>query len=127
MTGQVKEDLLSRYGELGILIEKGHLKFSPGILRKSEFMTESKTIHFTDLKGDDQSIEIKKGQLFFTYCQVPVIYELGDRSFVEISYFNGKAVKNDSESLNKSESDSIFGRKGEIESLKVTVNRKILK
>jgi len=127
MTGQVKEDLLSRHGELGILIEKGHLKFSPGILRKSEFMTESKTIHFTDLKGDDQSIEIKKGQLFFTYCQVPVIYELGDRSFVEISYFNGKAVKNDSESLNKSESDSIFGRKGEIESLKVTVNRKILK
>ena len=127
MTGQVKEDLLSRYGELGILIEKGHLKFSPGILRKSEFMTESKTIHFTDLKGDDQSIEIKKGQLFFTYCQVPVIYELGDRSFVEISYFNGKAVKNDSESLNKSESNSIFSRKGEIESLKVTINRKILK
>ena len=56
-----------------------------------------------------------------------MVYELGDRSFVEIVYFNGKTVKNDSESLNKSESDSIFGRKGEIESLKVTVNREILK
>ena len=96
-------------------------------MRKSEFLTESKTIHFTNLKGDVQSIELKSGQLFFTYCQVPVVYELGDRSFVEIIYFNGKTVKNDIESLNKSESDSIFGRKGEIESLKVTVNREILK
>jgi hypothetical protein len=127
MTGQVKEDLLSRYGELGIIIEKGYLKFSPVLLRKTEFLTESKTIHFTNLKGDVQSIELKSDQLFFTYCQVPVVYELGDKSFVEIIYFNGKTVKNDSESLNKSESDSIFGRKGEIESLKVTVNREILK
>ena len=127
MTGQVKEDLLSRYGELGIIIEQGYLKFSPVLLRKSEFLTESKTKHFTNLKGDVQAIELKSGQLFFTYCQVPVVYELGDRSFVEIVYFNGKTVKNESESLNKSESDSIFGRKGEIESLKVTVNRQILK
>jgi hypothetical protein len=52
---------------------------------------------------------------------------LGDRSFVEIIYFNGKTVINDSESLNKSESESIFGRKGEIVRLKVKVDREILK
>jgi hypothetical protein len=127
MTGQVKEDLLSRYGELGIIIEHGHLKFSPNLLRKSEFMSESKTIHFTNLKRDIQAIDLQNGQLFFTYCQVPVVYELGDRSFVEIIYFNGKTVINDSESLNKSESESIFGRKGEIVRLKVKVDREILK
>ena len=38
MTGQVKEDVLARWGELGIVIEEGCLQFSPVLLRTSEFV-----------------------------------------------------------------------------------------
>jgi hypothetical protein len=35
MTGQVKEDILSRFGELGVVVEDGKLIFSPGLLKKN--------------------------------------------------------------------------------------------
>ncbi|MEP4883393.1 DUF4835 family protein [Maribacter dokdonensis] len=38
MTGQVKEDILSRIGELGIIVSKGILQFKPCLLRAEEFV-----------------------------------------------------------------------------------------
>jgi hypothetical protein len=127
MTGQVKEDLLSRLGELGIEIENGHLKFYPALLKKSEFLSAPKSVTFVDLNRENRSIELKKGQLFFTYCQVPVIYEIADKSHIEITFANDNVVNVNSLTLGKSESSAIFGRKGEIKSIKVFVDKNILK
>ena len=41
MTGQVKEDILSRIGELGAIVSKGVLSFSPGLLRGREFQADA--------------------------------------------------------------------------------------
>jgi hypothetical protein len=127
MTGQVKEDLLSRYGELGIEIEDGHLRFAPCLLRKSEFLNSSKTISYTTIKGYQKTLDLKSGQLFFTYCQIPVVYELSDSSSIEVSFESGKVLNVNSNTLDKDVSHSIFGRKGDISSLKVHVDQKILK
>ena len=34
MTGQVKEDILSSFGELGVFVKNGKLVFNPRLLRK---------------------------------------------------------------------------------------------
>ena len=46
MTGQVKEDVLSRFGELGVVVSEGKLGFNPRLLRKNEFLQESKLFHY---------------------------------------------------------------------------------
>ena len=38
MTGQVKEDIISRFGELGVRIKNGKLQFNPILLKKDEFL-----------------------------------------------------------------------------------------
>ncbi|MBC7556731.1 MAG: hypothetical protein H7195_07195, partial [Chryseobacterium sp.] len=47
MTGQVKEDLLARWGELGILVEEGCVKFDPFLLKKSNFLEEQNKFEIT--------------------------------------------------------------------------------
>ena len=47
MTGQVKEDVLSRIGELGVFVKEGKLNFSPKLLRESEFITTPQTFKYT--------------------------------------------------------------------------------
>ncbi len=127
MTGQVKEDLLSRMGELGIEIENGQLKFYPALLKKSEFLSAPKSVSFVDINRENRSIDLRNGQLFFTYCQVPVIYEIADKSHIEITFSNENIFNVNSLSLGKSESSAIFGRKGEIRMIKVFVDKNILK
>ena len=45
MTGQVKEDILCRLGELGVFINNGQIEFDPFLLKQSEFL--KKTIIFS--------------------------------------------------------------------------------
>lgn len=127
MTGQVKEDLLSRYGELGIEIENGHLKFNPTLLRSSEFLNDVKTVRYKDLSGKDKTIEIMKDQLYFTYCQVPVIYEVSDTNGIEIRYQNGQISTFTGQALNHEDSNSIFKRQGKIEKIKLLIDKISLK
>ena len=44
MTGQVKEDILSRFGELGVFVKEGRLFFNPCLLRKDEFLVAQKLL-----------------------------------------------------------------------------------
>ena len=74
MTGQVKEDILCRWGELGIVIEEGRIRFWPELLRRSEFAAEATEFHWLDHSGAKQTLPLAAGSLAFTYCQTPIIY-----------------------------------------------------
>ena len=84
MTGQVKEDLISRFGELGVHVSDGQLSFVPKILRKEEFLTASKTFNYITLDNQKASIALEEGTLAFTYCQVPVVYRLGESASITV-------------------------------------------
>ena len=49
MTGQVKEDIVSRFYELGFVVNNGKITFDPTILRKSEFIKEEKSFKYVNL------------------------------------------------------------------------------
>jgi len=127
MTGQVKEDLLSRWGELGLAIKDGEIHFLPNLLRKSEFLVISKEIYYTDINGHSNMLHLEKDQLFFTYCQVPIVYQKSDQSKIDIMFSNGHKENHLGTALSKKVSTSIFERKQEIKLIQVFINQNNLK
>ena len=81
MTGEVKEEILTRMGELGVRVRDGRLQFRPRLLRKSEFLRSKAVFEAIDVGGDRISIPLAPGTLAFTYCQVPVVYHLSSFTF----------------------------------------------
>ena len=127
MTGQVKEDILSRIGELGVFVIDGQLTFNPCMLRKDEFLEKDKSFKYITVDGESQSVNIVKNSLAFTYCQVPVIYKIADSDSIEVTYTDGNSEKYDGLSLNADISEKIFTRSAEVKHLWVNINPSILK
>lgn len=114
MTGQVKEDILSRFGELGIVVENGKLSFRPALLRKAEFLEAPGTFEYIDVHQQAQRISLDAGSLGFTYCQVPVIYRLDQVNSLEVRFEDGRSVNSTELSLDESTSQKVFERTGEV-------------
>jgi len=74
MTGQVKEEVLTRLGELGLRVEGGAVVLAPVLLRASEWTTAASTFRYRDVAGVPREIALEPGSLAFTFCQVPVVY-----------------------------------------------------
>ncbi|WP_299219079.1 hypothetical protein [uncultured Aquimarina sp.] len=127
MTGQVKEDILSRLGELGVTVKNSELQFNPCLLRIGEFLKDPKMFHYVDVNQNEKQLQLYKHELAFTYCQVPIVYSLSGENSVEITYINDSIISHTSLSLEASISQKLFERTGEIESIKVNIEKTILK
>lgn len=127
MTGQVKEDILSRFGELGVMLNDGKLAFRPYLLRKDEFFSEAKTRRFVDIEHNPQEIHVEKGSLCFSICQIPVIYSIADNSTIEIHYNTGEYRSFEGMEVPLDISTSIFQRRGDVNRIHVFVKESILK
>lgn len=119
MTGQVKEDILVRFMELGVSVKDGRLAFNPDILKQHEFLNEDKTITHLTTDGEKKSIELEPGQLCFSVCQVPVIYSISDKKEVTVKYTNGNSVKVEGNELDRDLSAEIFSRNPDVEKIEV--------
>lgn len=127
MTGQVKEDILSRIGELGVFVKDGQLTFYPCLLRQNEFLTDNKTYDYVDVNKTWKQIDLEAGELAFTYCQIPMIYKLDKTNSVEVVYKDGSSASFDGLTLNTETSDKVFSRSGVVEKIRVRLNKSILK
>ena len=127
MTGQVKEDILSRYGELGIRVNKGQLYFKPSLLRKEEFVKTAKNFEYLDLSSIKKQIELTENMLAFTYCQVPVVYQMADKDALEVHFSNGEKQLFPNLTIDKSTSELIFKRTGEVACIYAYINKDQLK
>ena len=127
MTGQVKEDIVSRFGELGVGVKNGQLHFAPVLLRKIEFLEEAKTFEYVDVHQESRQLPIEKGSLCFTYCQVPVVYTLAGENRLSLTHKNGATTTLDDLMLDKENSGKIFERTGEVVQITVHINPSILK
>jgi hypothetical protein len=126
MTGQVKEDIISRFGELGVFVKDGQLSFEPTILRKSEFLTKKQSFHYIDVQGKSIELPLEEKSLCFTYCQVPVVYKLANENSLEIISSNGISTFKKL-NLDTTLSQKIFGRTGEIIRLDVHLKQENLR
>lgn len=126
MTGQVKEDIINRWAELGIIVKGGCLSFQPTILRRLEFLEEAATLSYYNHEGEACKIEAPANGMAFTYCQIPVVYIIGKKSGMKIQYSDGTTAKRNESTLGFLESKDVFKRTGKIASIWVTVEEKSL-
>lgn len=122
MTGQVKEDILCRMGELGIFVDNGKLQFSPVILKAGEFKGLPRTFKYVDVNGLGRELEIGLNEILFTYCQVPVIYSLSDTEQTEVILSEGAALKIEGITLDEESSREVFMRSGKVKGIRVHIS-----
>ncbi|MEM9648066.1 MAG: hypothetical protein AAF969_06265 [Bacteroidota bacterium] len=127
MTGQVKEDILSRFGELGIVTQAGKLGFNPYMLRRNEFLEASRTVQYTDVSGQKRQLLLDEGSLCFTYCQVPIVYKLAAKEGIVITDLDGNQSTYESLSLDTSQSQKLFQRTGDIAQISVNLKENRLR
>jgi len=120
MTGQVKEDVLNRWAELGVKVKEGQIHFEPLFLSDNEYLIDKGQFEYFTLKGSNEVVDIQKGELAFTYCQTLIVYRQGKGAAIELHYADGKKKKVEGQSLNTEDSDEIFTRSGNIKRLTVT-------
>ncbi|MEJ2516129.1 MAG: hypothetical protein P8102_13055 [Gammaproteobacteria bacterium] len=124
MTGQVKEEILTRAGELGLRVRGGVVRFEPALLRSREFRNAPGHLRYLDVDGAWQELAVPAGGLAFTWCQVPVVYRLHDRDApgVTIAYRGGEQRHGEALALSAEDSASLFRRDGRIRGITVNLS-----
>lgn len=114
LTGQVKEDVISRFGELGIHVKEGKICFNTSLMNHNDIMKHSGTFSYFLLEGKQENIELKPSQLAFTFCQVPVVYSFGEEEKITIIFKSGKSKEISGNVMDKDSSLKIFSRSREV-------------
>ncbi len=112
MTGQVKEDIIARFGELGVYVESGRLGFNPFLMNRDEILDKPRVFEYIDRNHQPRSLELDKGSLAFTLCQVPVVYTFGAAEGIVFTLDDGKEMRFDGHELDETHSQMVFSRSG---------------
>ncbi len=123
MTGQVKEEILTRQVELGVFVKDGQITFDPVLLRQEEFLTQPTSFEFIDLDGVSQQIKLPTGTLAFTVCQTPIIYHLGEKIGIQVHFADGIIEEISGTQLEIDISKHIFKRDRVISKIIVFLNQ----
>jgi hypothetical protein len=123
LTGQVKEDIISRLGEVGLLIKEGEIVFETALLNKEELLEKNQLFEYYSLSGESSQLSLTENQIGFTFCQVPVVYTFSDENCIKIFRKDEDIVELNGNSINKELSSMIFNRSGDILRLEVYINK----
>jgi hypothetical protein len=128
MTGQAKEEILTRFGELGVRVSGGRAAFLPRLLRAREFLTEAKPFRYLDVDGQWQEVTVPRHGLAFSWCQVPVVYEIDDSAepSMRITFDDDNVEQVPVPELTPEFSAAVFERTGRIRRLHVTIRSDML-
>ena len=122
MTGQVKEELLTRLGELGVSVEDGCLSFRPRLLDGKEWFTTAQRFAYRPVNGNGNAeCVIPRQGLAFTLCQVPIIYRRGTKAGLTIHFADGTTRRVAGDTCDRELSRELFGRTGKIRELGVEI------
>ncbi len=121
MTGQVKEDILSRFGELGVVVTDGKIEFNTCLLRKEEFLNTPATFEYVAINNEVKDIHLKKDSLCFTYCQIPIIYELSAEEGLKVFFDKASTLEFETLTLDNQTSAKVFERSGAITKIVVSL------
>lgn len=122
MTGQVKEDILSRFFELGVHIREGRIHFESWLFDRNECVQEASEFQFHGLDGQLSTVSVPVGGFAFTYCQIPIVLlperTSGDES-LRLYFTDGSTREFQNNSLDPETSQMIFSRNHQIERIEV--------
>ncbi len=119
MTGQVKEDFLSRFLELGVHVESGCLRFRPELVDRSELVAEAGSFTHCTPDGTLQTITIPKNGMGLTVCQTPLIWEPGTEDRIQIQSQSGETRSIDGLRLDPDTTQALFARNHAVQLIRV--------
>lgn len=133
MTGLVKEEILARWGELGVRAIDGRVRFAPRLLHRSEFVAEPFEFEYVDLAGREVRWPLPPGSLAFNWCGTPICYRLadsaaeGDGPAVTLEMSNGPTVEVAGDTLSPEHSRAASARDGSIVRATVVIPESVLR
>jgi hypothetical protein len=121
MTGQVKEDIVVRWHDLGLVADGGSVAFRPDVVAAREWRREAATWEHVDASGRVAAVRVPAGGLAFTWCQVPVVYVPGaEGPSIEVAWTDGTHRRVDGWALPDDVLDAVIHRSGTV--ARVTVS-----
>ena len=108
MTGQTKEQILARTGELGLTVRDGQLALGPAFLPANELWRD-------DADGERAYT--------LTVCATPIEVRQGEAANVRIERADGTSVEREGQALTPSEAAEIFDRRGTVAAIEFVVPR----
>jgi hypothetical protein len=114
MTGQVKEDILSRFAEMGACVDAGRLVFRVDLFRAGELREAAGRFEYLDVDGEPRGLELPEGSLAFTTCQVPVVVHRTGPAHIELTLSDGSRRNVAGLELDAETSAVLFERTGRI-------------
>lgn len=122
MTGQVKEEILTRFGELGVVVAEGRVAFRPRLLSRAEFLAAPAWLEYPDHDGVPRRMAIPPGSLAFTYAGTPVVYTRCDGApWLRMVNADGGEHRRAGDALDDDESRELLSRAGTITSIEVGI------
>jgi hypothetical protein len=99
------------------------LCFAPRLLHQAEFFPSAQRFLYLDVQNQEQSWDLPANSLGFTYCQLPISYQLADAASLLVERADGTRETVRGNALGAAESVSVFARNGKISRLTVLVPR----
>jgi hypothetical protein len=123
MTGQVKEELITRRMELGIRLDDGGIRFTPTLLLDDEWLDVAD--EWSIPAGDHaaaRTVDLPSDGLGFQLCGIPVIYRRGTGSSrITLVDRDGERRIIEGDRIDGPEARPIFDRKASIERIEIDV------
>lgn len=128
MTGQVKEEVIARFGELGVRVGGGAVVFDPSLLRACEFVSEPTPYRFLDVDGKWQTITVPRSGLAFSWCQLPLVYQRVDHgsSSLTVTWQTGEKQTLPDLALPPEIAKELFRRSGAIRQIDLSITNSAL-
>ncbi|MCS6992390.1 MAG: hypothetical protein NZP74_01020 [Anaerolineales bacterium] len=120
MTGSVKEEILTRRAETGILFVNGKLAFHPFLLSADELLTQPHRVSYLDVNGEEQTLNVPAGSLACFVCQTPILLQFGLRDEVTLYFADETTRTLPGRVLDLDYSRRLFARDGSIRQVRVT-------
>jgi hypothetical protein len=121
MTGLVKEEILTRWGELGVGAVAGSVRFAPRLLHRAEFAAYGFDFGYVDLAGRAAEWHIPADSLSFTWCGTPICYRPGAEPAITLEMADGAKHESDGDHLSPEASRALFARDGRIDRIVVQI------
>jgi hypothetical protein len=121
LTGQVKEDVIARLGEMALTVINGNIVFEPSLVNEDEILEKNQTFDFISITAEPRQISLKKGQMGFTFCLTPVVLEFNGKKKIKVFYTDGSTEEIAGRIINHRISSLIFSRNGEIDRVVVSL------
>jgi hypothetical protein len=124
LTGQVKEDIIARIGEMALRISDGQIHFDATLVNEDEILEQDQLFSFPNQKGETNQLKLKKGQMAFTCCLTPIVHSFTDRNQISVYYADGSMEEIAGLIINQRISSLIFSRNGEVDRIEVFLKKK---